>query len=68
MQQSQPTASPHQSMTNLDQIAQSERQKYLDSRSLLMLEAAIGCLLDTKTPEQVAKVLRDMADQLEMYL
>lgn len=55
-------------MTNLDQISETERQKYLDSRSLLMLEAAIGCLLDTKTPEQAAKVLRDMADQLEMYL
>ena len=67
-QQFQPIASPHPSMTNLNQLSEDERQKYHDRRSIIMLEAAIGCLLDTRTPEQAAKVLRDMADQLEMYL
>lgn len=54
-------------MTPLDQLAETERKKYLDRRSLIMLEAAIGCLMDTRTPEETAKVLRDMAQQIEDY-
>ena len=44
-------------MKTIDEISETERQKYLDSRSLLMLEAAIGCLLDTKDIEEIKKII-----------
>lgn len=54
-------------LEKLNSIAEKATKEYLDSRSLLLLEAAVGCLLDTRTPQETAKVLREMANHLEEF-
>lgn len=51
----------------LDDLVARASSDYLNKRSLLILEAAVGCLLDTKSPEEAAAILREMADQLEAF-
>lgn len=57
----------HEDLSALDKHVQQESIKYLRRRNAFILEAAIGCLMDTETPSGAAKLLRDHADQLEEY-
>ncbi len=52
----------------LDIIAEKARLRYLRARNLLILEAAISAMLDTETPQDAAKTLREQADLLVRYL
>ncbi len=52
----------------LDVIAEKARLRYLRARNMLILEAAISALLDTETPQDAAKTLREQADLLVRYL
>jgi len=52
----------------LDIIAEKARLRYLRARNMLILEAAISALLDTETPQDAAKTLREQADLLVRYL
>lgn len=52
----------------LDVIAEKARLRYLRARNMLILEAAISALLDTETPQEAAKTLREQADLLVRYL
>ncbi|KAB2715523.1 hypothetical protein [Brucella intermedia] len=52
----------------LDIIAEKARLRYLRARNMLILEAAISALLDTETPQEAAKTLREQADLLVRYL
>ena len=54
-------------MSELDKIAARETIEYLKRRNLLLLEAVVGCLLDTNNPKEVVEILRTMANQLEDY-
>lgn len=49
----------------IEQSADKERCAYLERRSRLYLESAIGALLDTLTIAEVAALLRKHADHLE---
>ena len=51
----------------LDEFGEKAINDYLDKRSMLMIEAAIGILLDTRTPAQAAEVLREFAADLEEF-
>lgn len=55
-------------MRELDIIAEKARLRYLRARNMLILEAAISALLDTETPQDAAKTLREQADLLVRYL
>lgn len=55
------------SSLNLEKLVENEVDHYLTTRSLLFLEAACAALLDTRTPEQVAEILRQEADDLENW-
>ncbi|ERI16086.1 hypothetical protein ACS5UA_09905 [Brucella sp. RRSP16] len=52
----------------LDIIAEKARLRYLRARNMLILEAAISAMLDTETPQDAAKTLREQADLLVRYL
>ncbi|MGK8642525.1 hypothetical protein ACRS7F_24005 [Brucella anthropi] len=52
----------------LDVLAEKARLRYLRARNMLILEAAISALLDTETPQDAAKTLREQADLLVRYL
>ncbi|MBJ6135310.1 hypothetical protein JAU75_20915 [Ochrobactrum sp. Q0168] len=52
----------------LDVLAEKARLRYLRARNMLILEAAISALLDTETPHDAAKTLREQADLLVRYL
>ncbi|KAB2706814.1 hypothetical protein FHW20_003336 [Ochrobactrum intermedium] len=52
----------------LNIIAEKARLRYLRARNMLILEAAISALLDTETPQDAAKTLREQADLLVRYL
>lgn len=49
----------------LDTLSQEMRQHYLERRGLLILEGAIGCMLDAWSPAEVARILRQNAEHLE---
>lgn len=51
----------------LDEIAADAAMINLQTRSLLILEAAISALLDVYSIPQAAHVLRDHANQLEEH-
>ncbi|AGR47968.1 hypothetical protein SmphiM12_336 [Sinorhizobium phage phiM12] len=53
--------------TPLNEVCEKAKNDYLERRSMLFIESAIGCLLDTKTPAEAAGVLREFADQLESF-
>lgn len=53
--------------TKLDTEIKDHVNFFLDRRNKLMLEACISAFMDTHTPEETAKILREFADQLEMY-
>lgn len=58
---------PVAKISRIDQISEKETKAYLDRRNMLMLEAVIGCFMDTNTPKETAEILRKYADQLEEY-
>lgn len=53
--------------TPLNEMCEKALKDYLDRRSMMFIESAIGCLLDTKTPAEAAEVLREFAQQLEDF-
>lgn len=55
------------STLNLEKLAEKEIDLHLTTRSMLFLEAAIASLLDTRNPHQVAKILRNQANDLEAF-
>lgn len=54
----------HEFIRKIDQSATAE---YLYRRNMLILEAAVGCLLDSYRPEEVSEILRDYAKIIENY-
>ena len=52
---------------NINKIAEQELRAHHTSRAIIALESAISCLLDTKTENEVADILKMEAEMLEMY-
>ncbi len=52
----------------LDELAQRALVRHLRARNMLMLEAVIAAMLDTDSPEDAARILREQADILVRYL
>lgn len=51
----------------IKEACEAATDQYLDRRSMLFIEAAIGCLLDTRSAKEAAEILREFADQLEEF-
>lgn len=56
---------PHQALNELGERA---RIRHLRARNMLMLEAVIAAMLDTESPEDAARILREQADILVRYI
>ena len=52
---------------NINKIAEQELIAHHTSRAIIALESAISNLLDTKTENEVADILKMEAEMLEMY-
>lgn len=50
---------------NINDIVEAETEFYLTNQSLVFLESAVSCLLNTKNVHETATILREFADQLE---
>lgn len=52
----------------LNEIASEATLKHHRARNMLMLEAVMSAMLDTDSPHEVARILREQADILVEYV
>ncbi|KAF1041652.1 hypothetical protein [Xylophilus sp.] len=58
---------PKKELKALDDIAIKSTVAVWRARNMIMLEAVIAAFMDSDTPQDVAQILREQADQLEEF-